>query len=1683
MSTFEKKIKLFLVCSMLLPLTAQAQEPVMVGKGSYAEYTPLSKSKTNEHGGDQSMYMQYRDLYIVEEAGVPIPTNDWWTDLINGDRGRSGKEVTGHLWSYPQYVQGMKYGLDIHYPKYWVDNGTEMKAQSKLLVKGGDDFNATKPLAEKWSDWTVTFSETSGTKKMTTTLAHGVPFTWIEMTNIEPTITVVKTGNDGADNLLSGSVSVDFTDGTGHSLTGTQTLSQFIVKVSNAATTDLYGIYLPAGSSITIDGSEATVSYSGEKQFVVVALLKQNSDLNSYATYAYGKPTDTKVSWNYNGSGMLTTNWKVTAEDLRTGAATTDVLQGVIPHHYRKNSNEKANGTLTDLSFFGSNIYQTPRGKLKLVASNDLNISYKFTGILPWYPVPHDFEGTDANTGHTGLGNIANAFDSDKMLTMLTDYAQKGEFGDDTYWGGKGLTQMALNMSFAREMNNEALFAACHDRLKEALVNWLTYTPGEDKFFFAYDSRFHGLIGYNTSYDSDTYNDHHFHYGYFTLAAAILCLVDDDFKQNYGEMVKLIVRDYNNYKRDDWACFLRMMDPWAGHCYAGGMGDGAGNGQESTSESMQGWGGMYLLGVALGDNELRDAGIFGWISESRATAEYWFDRHSNTTIDATFHTENATDKDDYNIDYAKFKHTKDNVVDYTIPYNSNLTSHGVGWWTWFGGDPVFMQGIQWMPISPALDYLGEDKAFAGWDYARLMELKEHIGWDGNGGVGDNPGDLRNGDWGNVVLSYRQWSDPDDAAALFDEGWSNNWGTMTTSKTNGITYFVTHSHRSYGDIDWTVTANYPTARAYKKGNATYHVAYNPTDAPITVTYSDATSFTVPARQMKCKELDYAAVTTVYPVDTSEPDIREELVMKNLALGKPCTESSHENAGTLKENATDGDITTRWGSEHHDNEWLQVDLGENASIYKVRIRWETSYAAEYRIELRNTENGDVTYSKTGTGKANDWTELTLDDHQGRYVRLVGVKRGTSYGTSLYELEVYGQLASAANTELMGVKITSEKSVLKQGEPSQLNIKGYRYNKSEISVTPTWSTNDGTITAEGVFTPAIYGKATVSATVDGMKATKTLPVEEGLRLTSLTLELDGDAIIGQAIPFTAVGRDQFGAPYIGIAPAFELYEVDSNDELVATTHAIIDTEAKTFTAMMAGEYAIKMTQGTLSETVHVRGIGPSGLLYSDIPAVEDSPSMSGKLPLFVGQEVPSMNFDYNGASLYGTDHFPVPTISGGTAMALFASQLGTFGFGALNSLDISEYNMIHADIFVINDAPAFSFRTEGAPANKAYAKPLTAGQWNTIDLPISNTTLNWLFFSFNDYQAGTNEALVTNVYLYKETSDKIFVGSPDSKGLVTVTTFGTGINDTNKAQFLSDVAALPKNATAIDLSGIALNNSTPMAISTPNNPNVIIILNGSGGDDNAASDQLAKISNTQNVVYNSGGWHLPLKATGYNIVFEDGYPVYPVNFGRCTVLTYSRTFPANSYGTMCLPRDMTMPSGLIAYELSAVTESGIDFTSVASTTAYKPYLVRNTTNAPVTLTIDAVAGNMELGRGAADLKKTVENIDFIGNFKLFQVTGTEGYAAFRSNGQMAWMSNAGTTVGSFRAYLAGVTSGQMARGVIIDGVTGIDNNVRFDNLQTDKVSDVWYDLQGRKIVKPSNGQMPRGIYIHQGKKVVVR
>ena len=1121
---------------LLGSLSLAAQNVVKVGKGSYASYTPLNMCYSEDHTpdnygwkGDKSRWMQTRKLYLTERENQPIPTNDWWTNLMT-------EQYSGHLWSYPQMLQAQSTGLDIQQPSYWIKDGTEMKSNTILTV-GGDKFKPASAVSEHWHDWDVEFSMKEGEKEMYVTMAHGIPFTWIETKGFNPTLQLAKSNETDTDYQ---DTDTKYYDAYHQEINGEIKTDRLLMERGG----DLYGIYVPKGSTIIIGTKHATVNYpQGMEGYVVVAMLGKNEDLNALAEYAVNVPRSTQVNWNYvASSGKIVTRWHVDANNLATGEKADKVMQGFLPHQWRDT------GFASSLPFYDLD-YATPHGKLKMTTGNDFEIDYKFYGMLPYWAVPLD---TDRSN---------NPYDEEKMMTMLTDYANKGSFGSDTYWGGKGLTQMALYMMMAREMGKKELFEQCRKRLKEVMVNWLTYTPGEKNYFFARYDRWGALVGYSTSFDSDTFNDHHFHYGYFTLAGALLAFVDDDFRDNYGQMLRLVAKDYANWDRNDTEYpFFRTFDPWAGHSFAGGMGDGNGNGQESTSEAMQSWGGLYLLGVALVDDEMRDAGIFGWLSEARGVAEYWFDRHRD------------------NINYEKFKH----------PYNSNLTCHGVGWWTYFGYQNLYMQGIQWMPTSTALDYLSENKEFAKWDYNMLFTdpAKTESSDASNGNwFEDRDNSLdKSGDWGNVTLSYLQRSDPDEAARLFDVLWERNIDIARTSSTNGISYFSTHSHLTNGDLDWTVTANIPTARVYKKADGTKtHIAYNPTDHPITVSFSDGfTLLDVPARQLKVEGQESKAVKDV--VTEAEPvDVRESLLMPNLALHKPCVASSFENVGTVVENATDGDDNSRWGSEHRDGEWIQVDLQQEVSLYQVKIHWEAAFASNYTIAL--SDDGENWNYQQEVNSAGGWDAVKIGDRKARYIRIIGNKRATSYGISLYEIQAFGKPLNASSDAIQGVRILADKDVLKQHEPAKITVKGYTNDGKWVDVNARFSSQDGSISDNGIFFPSTYGTAQVGVSlVAGLIAetfTQSFPVEEALYVRYVKLAPSNVQVIadGTHCPIEVETQDQFQGAY-DLKPNDMIYDFYAGvaDEAgnftaapVAAADIYYDETAKAIIAHKTGTYSM--------------------------------------------------------------------------------------------------------------------------------------------------------------------------------------------------------------------------------------------------------------------------------------------------------------------------------------------------------------------------------------------------------------------------------------------------------------------------------------------------------------------------------
>ncbi|MEW2379485.1 discoidin domain-containing protein [Micromonospora sp. NPDC047812] len=132
---------------------------------------------------------------------------------------------------------------------------------------------------------------------------------------------------------------------------------------------------------------------------------------------------------------------------------------------------------------------------------------------------------------------------------------------------------------------------------------------------------------------------------------------------------------------------------------------------------------------------------------------------------------------------------------------------------------------------------------------------------------------------------------------------------------------------------------------------------------------------------------------------------------LSQGRPATASSTENAGTPASAAVDGDAGTRWASAFSDPQWIQVDLGTRANLSQVILSWEGAYGRTFAIQTSDDGAAWTTVHSTAAGTGGT---QTLDvAGAGRYVRMYGTTRGTGYGYSLWEFQVYGEAGGTAPT----------------------------------------------------------------------------------------------------------------------------------------------------------------------------------------------------------------------------------------------------------------------------------------------------------------------------------------------------------------------------------------------------------------------------------------------------------------------------------------------------------------------------------------------------------------------------------------------------------------------------------------------------------------------------------------------
>lgn len=275
---------------------------------------------------------------------------------------------------------------------------------------------------------------------------------------------------------------------------------------------------------------------------------------------------------------------------------------------------------------------------------------------------------------------------------------------------------------------------------------------------------------------------------------------------------------------------------------------------------------------------------------------------------------------------------------------------------------------------------------------------------------------------------------------------------------------------------------------------------------------------------------------------------EAVAPNLAEGKTVIASSSKAADVAVGNAVDGSLTTRWGSNYADPQWIYVDLGASQPISKVMLHWEDSYGKGYRIEVSDTMEDWKTVYSTANGDG-DIDEISVDPVNARYVRMYGTQRASKYGYSLWEFKLFGpenaervparvELAAAPASVVPGGKVSVTGAVYGDGD---LPVSGVEVELTAAagSLEPAKVTTDVYGKFSTVFTaPSVPGGVSISAVLPASPSVTgaiTVSVKEDAVPVSARIELEANpssVSAGGKVSVTGIVYDGEDLPLAGAA-----------------------------------------------------------------------------------------------------------------------------------------------------------------------------------------------------------------------------------------------------------------------------------------------------------------------------------------------------------------------------------------------------------------------------------------------------------------------------------------------------------------------------------------------------------------------
>lgn len=736
-------------------------------------------------------------------SGRPVPTNDWWTSLL-WPTGDPVNNYSSPLHAYPLILQATGNGLLVgHYDSSTAFEG-RINFNDSLLV-GLSGLSASETRAHDYSDFTVTADWNNG--QLRSTFGHGLPFVYFErLTNQDATISL-----NGSSSVVSNSNNI------------------VLVQVDGG----YYGFFAPTGSTWNQSGSTFSSSLNGQDYFSVATIPASNNTealnlLPDFTARAFSFVTEGTADYSYDESASeVTTTFSVMIDQKETGAGIlNETYLTLMPHHWRYSPT-----ATTGLQF--DNAY----GPMETVSGTSFQTVHPYNGVLPTLPrVAESSSGFNESTLRNNLQELSNF--TPPLL--------------DTYFGGKDINKLMQAALIAEQYGETELVEHHVTMAQSVLEDWFTTDNNEQNTVLScgrvralyYDDTWGTIIGFPASFGSNTYlNDHHFHYGYWIMTAAMIARFDSDWVQtsNWGGMVDLMIRDVASGDRNDpMFPYMRAFDAYAGHGWAGGPGDSfSGNNQESSSEAINCWAAMIHWGEETGDQAIRDRGIYLYTTAVAAVEEYWFDTHEQ--------------------------------IFSRIDYNQEVTGihfgDGVAYATFFNGEEEAILGIQNIPVTGSTLYWGKYPDEVLEVFNNMVAQN-----DAKGGPGA-PFDL----FQDLLWSYLATSDPDRAIQLFNN--AGNYG-VEGGESRAHTYHWLHGHAYLGQLDRTITANKPTYAVFDQSGTKTYIASNSDDTQDTITYSDGTSFRVPANQMIAVRRPMAVTITAPTqgeiVTTNEPVTIEALV---------------------------------------------------------------------------------------------------------------------------------------------------------------------------------------------------------------------------------------------------------------------------------------------------------------------------------------------------------------------------------------------------------------------------------------------------------------------------------------------------------------------------------------------------------------------------------------------------------------------------------------------------------------------------------------------------------------------------------------------------------------------------------------------------------------------------------------